>query len=45
MRMIEKSMGDGTFILVEDPNQPIDGKKHRRKLTNITPKKKRRKKR
>jgi hypothetical protein len=47
MRMIEKTDGNGNTILVEDPDWVTeDGyfKKHRKKVTNFTPKKKKRKK-
>jgi len=48
MRMIEKTNGKGETILVEDPqylNDEEGFKKLRRKPTNYTPPKKKRKKR
>lgn len=45
-RTISKSLGDGTEIEIPDPDYYYDGDKFikkRKKLTNITPKKKKRK--
>jgi hypothetical protein len=45
MKMIEKTDGQCNIILVEDPDQYVDGLFHkiRHKATNLQPKKKKRK--
>ena len=47
MKLVEKTDGNGNIVMVEDPDWMDDEchfKKHRKKITNLTPKKKKRKK-